>query len=451
MEEDIKTYADSLYENGLMESVRALREAQRSQSPGTGPNIQAILVIYNDHVERSIVARFESYERAFNETGRTPSERDFANILNECKQARVAAIRNSAAALKALVNSPAFHNAPSIPTEAALENSSAHAHDRVLQGWRIWRAKTRLKAGASKTAEREKQTDPLLPIYNRAEFDHEAKALASKSTAASPLSVLFMDLDRFKSINDGPGGHGAGDRALKAFAEVLLRACAGKGTAYRYGGDELCALLPNHSLDEAYAVAERIRRDVRAIKSDNLPNGLRTSIGIACAPEQTADSLQLVSIADRAMYAAKNAGGDRVSGPQPPGADTTPGPVENESKTPGPAKDAEIAALNERIAELSRKPYKETLERIARQVLDQMTLEGRHVLHHLMTKEPVEVGRTIAPGVPGERQNEQLAIAMQQGLVRHQEEGQSLRRYYWVISSQFRPVLEDLLYEEGRL
>lgn len=68
-----------------------------------------------------------------------------------------------------------------------------------------------------------------------------------------------------------------------------------------------------------------------------------------------------------------------------------------------------------------------------------------------MIHEPVEVGRMLIPQTPQEPQNAQLGIAMQRGLVQHREEGQGLRRTYWVINPRFRPVLEDVLYEDGRL
>src|SRR5437868_3712718 len=80
-------------------------------------------------------------------------------------------------------------------------------------------------------------------------------------------------------------------------------------------------------------------------------------------------------------------------------------------------KNAEIAALNEHITELSRKPYTEELKRITKQVIDfEMTLEGWHVLRHLMIHEPVEVGRVFIPEIPQDRQHAQLAVAMQHGL-----------------------------------
>ena len=114
-------------------------------------------------------------------------------------------------------------------------------------------------------------------------------------------------------------------------------------------------------------------------------------------------------------------------------------------------KNAEIAVLNQRITELSHRPYTEELKHITKQVLDnEMTLEGRRVLRHLMIHEPVEVGRVFFPEVPQDRQHAQLAIAMQHGMVQHREERQGLLRTYWVINPRFRPVLEDVLYEQNR-
>ena len=116
------------------------------------------------------------------------------------------------------------------------------------------------------------------------------------------------------------------------------------------------------------------------------------------------------------------------------------------------ATHAEIAARDERITELSRKPYTEDLKRITEQVLDhEMTLEGRHVLRHLMIHEPIEVGRAFMPEIPQERQQAQLGIAIQRGLVQQHLEMQAGRSTYWIINPRFRPVLEDVLYQDGRL
>jgi hypothetical protein len=111
-------------------------------------------------------------------------------------------------------------------------------------------------------------------------------------------------------------------------------------------------------------------------------------------------------------------------------------------------RDGEIGALNERVAQLSRKPYAEDLANSVRQLIQyQMTHEGRLVLLHLLKNEPIEVGRAFIPEIPIERTHAQLGIAMQSGVVRHHQERQGLLRTYWVINPRFRPALEDLLYE----
>ncbi len=115
----------------------------------------------------------------------------------------------------------------------------------------------------------------------------------------------------------------------------------------------------------------------------------------------------------------------------------------------GVQKDAEIAALNQGIADARRRPYTEELKRITQQALfKEMTLEGRHSVRYLMIHEPVEVGRIFIPEIPQNRQHEQLAIAMERGIVQHHVESHGLRRTSWIINPRFRPVLEDVLYEQ---
>lgn len=111
-------------------------------------------------------------------------------------------------------------------------------------------------------------------------------------------------------------------------------------------------------------------------------------------------------------------------------------------------KDASIIALNERVAELSRKPYSEDLERCVNQLLDQMTYQGWLLLRHLLMRERVELGRSFMHGdIPIEIQNAQMGIAMNSGVVKHDAIGQGpLVRTYYVINQQFRPVLERVLY-----
>ena len=452
MDPDLKKYADTLYQSALLESAKALRDARvdlaqrrAAANPGnlplSGPDLKALLSLFDEHIERSMFGRFDSYQQAYTVADRTPSEQDFSDILNDCKQVRILEIGHSAKALNAFA---ASHNpTPFVPTEAMVEQGSAHEHDRVLQRWKVWKAKTELKPSPTKVEEREKRQDVLLPIYNKAEFELDRVRITSESSEERPCSLLFLDLDKFKSINDSLG-HPAGDRVLRVCADTLLRACSGKGTVYRNGGDEFCVLLPNHSLDEALAVASRILREARAIRTEELPNGLSASIGAACFPESASDHSGLLSRADNAMYVSKEAGGNQVSK-----ADSAKG-RNSEVQTPKAEKKAEVAAPDKRITELARDPYAEELKRIAKQVVDfEMTLDGRHVLRHLMIHEPVEVGRTLDPAVPPDTTFAQLAIAKQHGLVQHKVEGRPNPRTYWIINPKFRPTLQVVLYEGG--
>lgn len=126
------------------------------------------------------------------------------------------------------------------------------------------------------------------------------------------VSVLFIDLDEFKTVNDTQG-HPAGDECLEAVVKISADAIFHKGKLYRYGGDEFVVVLPNFEISEATATAERIRE---AIASAPLVSGLgvTASLGVASSsrPGQwTAESL--VAAADQAMYRSKDAGGNRVT------------------------------------------------------------------------------------------------------------------------------------------
>lgn len=126
------------------------------------------------------------------------------------------------------------------------------------------------------------------------------------------VGVIFIDLDRFKMVNDR-FDHAAGDRCLEAVVEIVGAVIAQKGKLYRYGGDEFAVVLPNFSADEAAATAERIRRSI----DEGNPGGevkITASIGVASSDERLVKNAQeLIGDADRAMYVAKNSGGNRVS------------------------------------------------------------------------------------------------------------------------------------------
>ena len=155
--------------------------------------------------------------------------------------------------------------------------------------------------------------DELTGLYNRRFFSIRLEEEVSRYRRFDhPVSVVLMDLDRFKAVNDELG-HGAGDETLRGFADILLKHSRGINVICRYGGDEFAVLLVETSKAGARRYADRIR-DV--LPSHRFAHGRRitASFGIASLPEDVAPSPdQLIRAADEALYAAKRAGKNRVS------------------------------------------------------------------------------------------------------------------------------------------
>jgi len=128
------------------------------------------------------------------------------------------------------------------------------------------------------------------------------------------FGLLMMDLDGFKAINDRYG-HLVGDRYLRAFGAIVQSRLRGPDLACRYGGDEICLLLPETDLAGAQAIAERIRTAVGGlvVQVDALAIRTTTSIGVAAFPDHGSEDLKLLlRKADEALYTAKKTGRDRV-------------------------------------------------------------------------------------------------------------------------------------------
>jgi diguanylate cyclase (GGDEF)-like protein len=157
-----------------------------------------------------------------------------------------------------------------------------------------------------------RRVDPLTNLFDRGSFDADLNH-ALQYPKGYPLSLLVIDLDKFKSINDGYG-HPAGDEVLKKAANVIRLACEGKGFAYRYGGDEMAVLLPKHNIQNAMSIAEQIRSSLPALKFDLSPEEITASIGVTSYPEVTKASDDILFDADAMAYQAKEDGGNAVRG-----------------------------------------------------------------------------------------------------------------------------------------
>jgi diguanylate cyclase (GGDEF)-like protein len=149
--------------------------------------------------------------------------------------------------------------------------------------------------------------DALTGLYDRASLALSLQRAFGEGTA--PISVIMLDLDHFKRFNDHHG-HLAGDRALVRVSTIVRQSVRETDLPARYGGEELCVVLPGRSLEETLNVAERLRA---RIEQELGPEGVTASLGIASFPEHAHDPLGLVAAADRALYVSKRSGRNRVS------------------------------------------------------------------------------------------------------------------------------------------
>jgi diguanylate cyclase (GGDEF)-like protein len=166
-------------------------------------------------------------------------------------------------------------------------------------------------ARAVHDAERRAVVDPLTGLRNRREFE---RALGAASQGArGPATLIYVDLDHFKKLNDTLG-HPAGDAALKHVARLLEAAVRDGDLVARIGGEEFAVWLPRTALREGMEVAERIRRSVaeKPLTWSGSVYPLTTSCGIASCPELVGDVLNLPAAADAALYRAKQGGRNRV-------------------------------------------------------------------------------------------------------------------------------------------
>jgi diguanylate cyclase (GGDEF)-like protein len=175
-----------------------------------------------------------------------------------------------------------------------------------------------------KRAEALSVTDDLTHLYNSRYLNQVLRRETKRaSRSGRPLSLLFIDLDGFKAIND-THGHLFGSRALVEAAAVIRGSARETDVVARFGGDEFALVLPDTGGEGAFAVGERIRDRLAAhrfLADAGLNLRLTASVGVATLPDVAASAEELVHAADAAMYRVKESGKNGIQAAAPP-ADT---------------------------------------------------------------------------------------------------------------------------------
>ena len=193
----------------------------------------------------------------------------------------------------------------------AAANSAREASDRKTA---LMRSEIRELSGLITDLRHESTTDALTGLHNRRCFDEALRTeLARAVRRDQSVGIILFDVDHFKAHND-EFGHQAGDEVLQGIGNLLCNELrAYDDTAYRYGGEEFVVLAPGSSLRAVTGLAERLRRGVAALRfgrrGSRVPQ-ITASFGVAVFPEHAAEDV--VAAADSALYAAKDAGRNRV-------------------------------------------------------------------------------------------------------------------------------------------
>jgi diguanylate cyclase (GGDEF)-like protein len=169
------------------------------------------------------------------------------------------------------------------------------------------------RIGNQEVAESEARTDALTGLPNRRYFDEYSNLLASRRRSSDRVGILVVDVDHFKLLND-EHGHQVGDEVLKAIAGAIAASIRGDDVAFRYGGEEFLVVLRNPAQGIAVDVGERMRNAVRNLDLSwaGVSSGVTISVGVASAQFAGEAVAAVVERADKALYAAKRAGRDRV-------------------------------------------------------------------------------------------------------------------------------------------
>lgn len=189
--------------------------------------------------------------------------------------------------------------------EAGCEERLSSIVRTALGGCRIAAESAQARARIVTLSER----DPLTGLYNRRAMTVKVQIEGTRQDRYGPaFSVLLMDIDSFKNINDRYG-HAKGDAVIAGIGQVLLRCCRTIDIASRIGGDEFLVALPSTPPENAVILAKRIQEQAKLLGEElGLEEGLTLSIGVAAAPRPSCTFEELVAAADQSMYKVKRSG-----------------------------------------------------------------------------------------------------------------------------------------------
>jgi diguanylate cyclase (GGDEF)-like protein len=230
--------------------------------------------------------------------------------MDELLRHRVAAVQGARPDARGQPRPAALlHDLEQVRLLAALDEPAGVALDNALQ---------------LKRAEALSVTDDLTHLYNSRYLNSVLRRETKRaSRSGRPLSLLFIDLDGFKSIND-THGHLFGSRALVEAAAVIRGSARETDVVARFGGDEFALVLPDTGGEGAFSVGERIRERIAAhtfLAGDGLAIRLTVSVGVATLPDAANSAEELMMAADKAMYVVKDSGKN--------GTQAAPAPADN--------------------------------------------------------------------------------------------------------------------------
>ncbi len=262
------------------------------------------------HEITELSCRFSQQTDKFNTTDITTSSKSSTNVSQS--SLTLVAATEADSELNQLI---LYTNGESGPNERELLNYCLTHLRKRLREARNWHK-----------LQQDNRIDSLTGLNNRRCFDEIILKESERSERYShPTSLIMLDLDHFKEVNDN-FGHQTGDIVLKNLGKILRVEVRLSDTPCRYGGEEFAVILPETRLDEAQRIAERIRKTIAQLELFTFNNDVKfnvtTSIGVASTEQN--DTLDLVERADQALYHAKKSGRNQTVTASPTIVKTTP-------------------------------------------------------------------------------------------------------------------------------